>query len=351
MPIEIEYGDILEREADAIVVPEIAGASRQCELTAKIYEAAGFREMMSEYCKKLFKPRNEYVIENSGEIDYDELNELCAEASVHSTVTVTSGCKLNAKYAIHLDIREENWNSDQYDYDRYHKECLIYNCYGDALDCAKKLGAESVAIPLLGTCFLGFPEDYARLNAENAIGAWLCNNGDPMTVYLVIPFRLSVEDAFANADIFVEYEHRLSDGLQKSGLEKEEYYRKRVYEHLNKINGDSRMAELINYTASGISRFRAGRRKNGNGYCPHKHRVIALAVGIGLDDYERFELIRCSGYEYPVDNLDYQVEKIIRSGIKSFRGVNEELCGINPDYDLTAPVKKKIKNHSKEKSE
>lgn len=162
-------------------------------------------------------------------------------------------------------------------------------------------------------------------------------------MFLVIPFRKPFADTFADADIFVEYEHRLAGEMQISGLGKEEYCREKVYEYLGKIDGDSRMAELINYTASGISRFRTGHSKNGNGYCPHRHRVIALAVGMGLSDYERFEFIRCSGYEYPISNLDYQVEKIIRSGIKGFNKINEELCGINPDYALDAPVKKNMK--------
>lgn len=119
----------------------------------------------------------------------------------------------------------------------------------------------------------------------------------------------------------------------------------------NEISPLKTIAQLIDFSESRISRFKNSQK--GSRSVPHKHRVIALAVAMKLNDYDRFEFIRCSGYEYPADERDFQVEKIMRSGITDFNEVNSTLCAINPTYDLTASVKTsskpKQKTHEKSK--
>ena len=196
MPLEVVYGDILEQNVEAIVVPEIAGCSVRCELTARIYEAAGYQNMLCEYSGNLREKSNASRLQIDDDIDYYKLNEICTEANLHPIITVTSGFDLKANYAIHLDISEENWQYSQDDWDRYHKESTLSNCYADALYCVKKLNVRSIAFPVLGTCFLGIHEDFARLIAENAISSWLNAHNRPneasINVYLVIPYNRKV---------------------------------------------------------------------------------------------------------------------------------------------------------------
>lgn len=358
MSLEIVYGDILEQDAEAIIVPEIAGVSLRCELTARIYEAAGYQNMLCEYCNNLYKDGSSTKLQIDGEIDYYELGEICTEAGLHSTITVTSGLALKAKYAIHLNMCEENWQESQDDWDRYHKECTLSNCYADTLDHAKKMGVRSIAFPVLGTCFLGVPEDFARLVAENAISGWLDAHNesadDSIKVYLVIPHNKKPEvpkalkpaaDDFEYDDIFAEYERTFEKSIQQSGLSKKEFCRKKCAEYLMRIgNGnDSKLARLLGFNPCVITRFNNAISGQGDGNIPKKKRVIALAIGMGLSDYERFEFIRCSGNDYPYEELDNQVETVIRSGITNFKLINKKLCEINPDYNLSAPLKKETK--------
>lgn len=361
MSLEVVYGDILEQDIEAIVVPEIAGVSIRCELTARIYEAAGYQDMLCEYCNNLYKNRSSEKLQNDNDIDYHKLNEICTEAELHSTITVTSGFDLKANYAIHLDICEENWQDSQDDWERYHKECTLSNCYADTLDHVNKIGVRSIAFPVLGTCFLGVPEDFARLVAENAISSWLNahNESDDnfIKVYLVIPYNQKPKalkapkpaaGEFEYDDIFAEYERTFEKNIQQSGLTQKEFCRGKCAEYLRRIDKDSRLAKSLGLKPYVITRFNNAINGKGKGNIPKKKRVIALAIGMGLSDYERFEFIRCSGNDYPYEELDNQVETVIRSGIKTFKLINKKLCEINPDYNLSASLKKETEKTKSE---
>lgn len=355
MLYEIVYGDITELDVEAIVVPESVSEPEQCEITKSIYKAAGFRNIANEYFVKLNEPRTPIVLEDY-EIDYEQLVVMAAEAELHPTITVTKGYGLKAKYAIHLDVREamDEWDEGRFSPDYVKNECVIYNCYTDALDRAKKLGVHSIAFPLVGTCILGFQENYARLIAENAIAKHpecRLDDGELMKVYLVIPYAQpehseneKPDGLFSDADCFVQYERTLSEKVKESGLRRDDFFKRICYDYLNRIDNDSKLADILNINSSVISRFRSAQSKTGSGSVPrNRKRIIGMAIAMGLSDYERFEFIRCTGNEYPVEKLDYQVEKIIRSGIASFAKINEELLRINPAYDLTDSSNKSAK--------
>lgn len=353
MLYEIVYGDITKLDVEAIVVPESVSEPEPCEITKNIYKAAGFRNLANEYFVKINKPRTPVVLEDD-EIDYEQIGIMAAQAELHSTITVTKGYGLKAKYAIHLDVREiiEEWDEGQFATDYYKNQSVIYNCYADALDSAEKLGVHSVAFPLIGACVLGFQEDYARLIAEYAIAVHpdcLLDDGELMTAYLVIPYKKPLEnekpnDLYSDADCFVQYERTLSEKVNNSGLRRDEFFKETCYDYLNRIENDSKLADILNINSGVISRFRSAQSKTGSGSVPrNRKRIIGMAIAMGLSDYERFEFIRCTGNEYPAEKLDYQVEKIIRSGIASFAKINEELCRINPAYDLTDSSNKSAK--------
>lgn len=356
MQFEFLHGDILEQEVEAIVVPEIADARIKCEFTAGIYEAAGYTEMDNAYAYQILseKKRNikkGIVVEDEDDIDWAEIERINFEAGLHSRISVTSGYNLKAKYAIHIDIREEIWRNDQNDIEElFHKDSTIYYCYKDALDCAKELGVRSVAFPLLGTCFLRFPKEHAKNIGKDAVSSWL---SDPLNylekVYIVIPTQKTSgyitplgydAETLITPPYIMEYEKIFEKSIEQSGSDIKEFSVKKCREYLQGIDKPSRLAKELGLGPEVITRFKNKLDNLKNGHIPHKKRVIALAIGMGLSDYQRFEFIRCSGYDYPSEKLDIQVEAIIRSGVKKFELINKMLCDNNPDNDLSAPLKK-----------
>ena len=359
MSYKVIYGDILEHEVDAIVVPQVPHEGILSELTAKIYDAAGFQNMMIAYQSAKYEAEQKIAEEYS----FVDVETVC-DLDRPPIVAVTSGFNLKAKHAIHICVRATNWWDAQANSERKEKEYILYRCYYAVLECAyKKLGAKNIALPLLGTCMLGFPKEFSRTTAERAITDWLrentsnCAQGDeafvkrwkglddPMKIYVFIPFEKSRNnttitfDVYENTECFVKYEKILAKRIEDSKYDKEGFFRNTVYNYLKNISPLKQIAEQINFDESRISKFRSSQNQ-GKREIPHKHRIIALAVAMKLNDYERFEFIRCSNYEYPADERDFQVEKIIRSGITDFKEVNAMLCTINPAYDLTKSVKK-----------
>lgn len=345
------YGDILEYDVEAIAVPQLPLEGVLCEFTRRVYEAAGFRDMTSEYRRAWARAEQE------DKRRHPKFYDLGFRFT--PSILVTPGLKLNAKYVIHITVSETTWWNEQPKFEQEHKEQTLYKCYQEALDFAnRELRVKSIALPLLGTSFLGFPQGFSRTIAERAIRAFSHRNimnlarerktyKEGMEIYLVIPLTKGKAkspkpetDAYDNTDIFLEYERTLADKTKKSGLDRDAFFRKTSYEYLNRIDNDSKMAELLGFGSDVIHRFKSKQSGSGKGSVPKKWRVIALAVGLGLDDYERFEFIRCAGYEYPAEDLDFQVEKILRSGPMGFVMLNEKLCKINPEYDLTKPAKK-----------
>lgn len=423
MSFSVVYGDILEQEVEAIVVPHLYRETRASELTARIYQAAGANmEAAYRYASQVaFKEK----VESYHPLMFTEKNYPLASA--------TPGFGLKAICAVHVNLHAEKWQNEQTD-----AECAAYtnkllNCYYTALECAiDKLGVKSVALPLLGTSLLGVPPYVSRIAAERAAASyiskwrWRGNGGDTIKILIVIPNDLKtqalkapepavrprprksaafdldtpvfkrhapvlpklaapapkptapsenndvfdedtfIDDTFKDGafiyhDVFEEFETRLSKKIKNSGKTKNEYHMDTCLDYLDCLNAPgkkSELAKMLNFNQSTLTKFLDAVKGYGGNIPRDKKRIIAIAIGIGLedDDYGRFEFIRCSGFDYPSDLLDRQVEKIIRSGARNFRYINEKLCKINPDFDLTQPLrnnepKSKSKSKSKSKTE
>ncbi len=354
----VVYGDILEQDVDAIVVPQLPLEGVLSELTSRIYKAAGFQNMMVAYNMAMNKAK----AENERLIFADSYN-IALSRCEHPLVVITPGLGLKAKHAIHVVVDTKTWWDGQPGSEREQKEYVLFYCYYRALESAlDKLNAKSIVFPLLGTSLLGVPIEFSRTVAKSAINSFCKKRGvrghtprgwdkdenyKRMEICLVIPFTeknskptASSVDAYNDTGVFLEHERTLADKTKRSGLDRDAFFRKTSYEYLNRIDNDSKMAELLGFGSDVIHRFKSKQSGSGKGSVPKKWRVIALAIGLGLDDYERFEFIRCAGYEYPAEDLDFQVEKILRSGPMGFVMLNEKLCKINPEYDLTKPAKK-----------
>lgn len=412
MPFEVVYGDILEQDVEAIVIPQVPQEGVLPELTARIYNAAGFQNMTAAYqdAKKV-AIREE---EKRFHLDFRRISD-----KDNAIASVTSGFNLKAKHAIHINIHAEKWQCPQTIGENVKKGRELFSCYYKALECAFfKLKVKSVALPLLGTSLLGFPEDISRKIAERAAVHCLeeltrfKTDGDTIKIlivilsdqkpqateraeraaaqqhnpftsqrprksiptYLTIPdskepqapkapkpaasdykhifnpnlynspkndFKDDIIDNFKYDDVFAGYENTFENSIKHSGKTKEEFCRTKCAEYLNRINEPTKLADLLGFHSSVITNFKKAVSAQGGGNIPReKRRVIAIAIYMGLSDYERFEFVRCSGFNYPGEEIDNHVETIIRSGTKAFRYVNKELCKINPDYDLTAPLRK-----------
>ncbi len=131
MPLNIVKGDILEIEADAIVISANPSACVGGELGKK------------------------------------------------GTSAITPGFKLKSRYVIHTV--PSTW------YGGYEKEAkYLTRCYWSALEIASEKELNSVAFVLLGTGYNRVPVDDACKIARDAINGWLENHNSKLQVYLVI---------------------------------------------------------------------------------------------------------------------------------------------------------------------
>lgn len=299
MPLKIIIGDILEQDVDVIVIPVVPYSGASSEFTRKIYDNAG---------NELLKARQGFK-----HLSLDES-------------AITSGFNLKASYVIHVHILE--WyggNSGEFTH--------LTKCYCEALRTATEHNLKSIAFPLLGTGTNRFPFETAKKIAEETISSYLSSNKLDLQVYLVI-YRGNEDDNIKS--LRIDYEKKYQEELKNSKMSKVEFNEKRVQNYLiNNISNEETLSELIDYDKSSISRFVSGKIKK-----PNKSRVIAMALGMELNDEERYDFIRCTGYKYPDDERDYMIENIIRSGERDFTAINKTLEEINSDFSLKKMWKK-----------
>lgn len=302
MPFKIIAGDILEQEADAIVIPAVPRKGAVSEFTKAVYDAAGYDAMLAERRK------------------FGHLKKCCS--------AVTSGCDLKAKYVIHTAV--PYWNS-----------CLenesekLAECYLSALRQAEGICAASVAFPLLGAAKNGFPVEIAKRIAEKAITEFLAD-GKMLTVYLVIMYDTAqkLNEKYGLYDRLWGYEKKLENAVLSSGADKSEFYRKKFGEYLYKyIPNNEQLANLINYDKSCISKLISGKIHR-----PKKKHVLAMAIGMELSDEDRYIFVNCAGYKYPEDKRDELIEELMLSGNRDFHSINEILIKRNAEWSLNEVV-------------
>ncbi len=342
MPLISYYGNILDKETDVIVVPCLADSSYIFPITAKIYEAADYCETISLLSNDKRPPElwiDMDFLNNTFDMEYNQF-----QRELHPYINVTNGLGLKQKGIIHLLINGKYANLNE-------SECrtCIANCYYDVLTQALEIGIKSIAFPLLESSVLGMPEKEAWEHATETVNKWLevkeKKLGAPIDIdiYIVSDTAENGEkfDAFNDYACFPKYEEKFQKKLSKSENQYE-LMGSLVSDYISRI-GDTRLAEIINWDASSINKIKNDITKNKNKTklrSAHKHRIIAMAVGLKLNDYERYEFIRCLVRKYPKDFQDFCVEKILRSGTTGFKEVNKFLYGISPKLVLDAPVKK-----------
>lgn len=313
MPFKIIVGDILEQEADAMVIPSVPTSGPVSEFTKSVYDTAGHDALLTERRK------------------FGHLKK-CQAA-------VTSGCNLKAEYVIHTAV--PSWNN-----------CLenesekLAECYRNALMCAESICAASVAFPLLGAAKNGFPAEIAKRIAEKAITEFLADS-KPLMVYLIIVYDTAqtLNEKYGLYDRLWGYEKNLEKAVIDSGMDKTEFYRNKFGEYLYKyIHNAEQLANIIDYDKSSISRLMCGKISR-----PKKKRVLAMAIAMELSDEDRYCFINYSGYKYPEDKRDEFIEELMLSGNRDFHCINEILIQKDPNWSLTEVVVNKTKKLNREK--
>lgn len=82
---------------------------------------------------------------------------------------------------------------------------LLASCYRTSLQLAKKHSCETVAFPLISAGVYGYPRDEAIRIAADTVRAFLDENDDSMTVYLVLFDRDSVKEGRARYPALASY--------------------------------------------------------------------------------------------------------------------------------------------------
>lgn len=215
---------------------------------------------------------------------------------------------------------------------------IVSRCCLRILSYAEKSRIKSISFPILGG--MKYRDMFEKCMSE-AIGVHFRSSEPCINVYLVKPveFWETNENKPKQQQLdFSEYhgfDKNFENAVKSSGLEKSEFCRKRLNEYLSKyIDNVEALANEIGYDKGSICKFRSGKIRK-----PQKHRVIALAIGMRLSNEERYEFIRCAGYQYPEDERDRLVETLIHSGLKKFDEINERLFDEDPDFSLDKTIK------------
>ena len=322
MPFEIIRNDITKVHVDAIVNAANESLLGGGGVDGAIHKAAG-PELLEE-CKTLGGCR-------------------VGEAKI------TSGYNLPAKYIIHTV--GPIWQGGHGD-----EEKLLYDCYRNSLELAKKHRLESIAFPLISSGSFGYPKDKALSAAISAIGSFLMDND--MMVYLVVydkkAFQLS-EKLFSSIEEFIDdrytedrrpygttyrqdamlREYDLGeavsfDGPQKGSrrsLEKVVENRGETFSQmLLRLIDDKGLVDSEVYKRANIDRRHFSKIRNDMDYKPSKATAVAFAIALELNLDQTRDLLLSAGFALSNSNkFDLIVEFFIQDGNYNIFEINEAL--------------------------
>lgn len=387
--------EIFDLNVDAIAVPRMTNEKSPPRITQYIYSKAG-----EDRINKLYEENNgnDYMwTEHFPDIPDDEYDEQCGLISDGDPIiTATDGCGLGFKYIFHVcmglhensdvitrsdspelyeALEYEAWDEDDGIIEKFggsytpdDENCFILRrCYELVLFCAQKRGVRSIAIPIFGMeDNSGFPYSVAYHVARTIPQTWLEKHAfyehisentesagghsgkyrlkDEMDIWVIDPphdFRWSYnpvpniteeEELDERKKRFRIFERNLKEKIESSGKSPERFARDFILDSFADVK-ISHLHDLIDYDAT---KFKNGQLKK-----PALHRVIAIAVGLELNDFDRYTLIHCAGYnDYPSTDFDFDVEGLIAAGAGDFDSLTEALYDKGyEDNPLTAQVR------------
>ncbi len=345
MQFEFRAGDILDTDAEAVVIPHTLHDDIIPELSRRIMDAACGETFTMMFYYKEYRG-NGYEI-GKDFVDEGDFCEGCFTpyANEYPIITVMPGYKLKARHTIHICVP-----AYKPFYDEAGEINNLCRCYEMALNVAKRENIASIVFPLLGTDVFGYPYDFAYAAVKFSVEKWIkSNEAAKIKVYVMLPEEKQREGKsfplpdFAAGSVFVEYAERMAREIAHSHKDRFDFFRSRVTYYLSKCPySDGELENMIDCDHTVISRLRTGKISATN-----KRRAVALAVCMGLSGYEFYEFVVSAAikHRYPSDEFDMAVESVLASGAVDFRKINAELRKIDLSYALDTPVKKsKSKN-------
>jgi O-acetyl-ADP-ribose deacetylase (regulator of RNase III) len=323
MPFEIVRNDITKMQVDAIVNAANSALKMGGGVCGAIFKAAGFKELQEE-CDKI------------------------GGCKVGESV-ITKGYNLYAKYIIHSV--GPIWQGG-----KKGEEQLLYNCYINSLNLAKKNNVESIAFPLISSGIYGYPKHEAFKVALSAIEQFLFNN--EMMIYLVVydakAFELS-EKLFNSISKYIDdkyvEEHNLNENIRiLSDYDLFEFKTTKNYESSPKVKRKRKLEDVVSqmeetfsemifrlidekgksdvetYKKANMDRRLFSKIRIDKEYKPKKTTVLALAISLELNLDETKDLLLKAGFALSNSSkFDIIIQYFIEEKIYNIFEINEAL--------------------------
>lgn len=323
MPLKIVRNDITKMETDAIVNTANPRPQVGDGVDSRIYEAAGFEQLLSEREK----------------IGYIQRGDAAA----------TPGFNLPARYIIHAV--GTSWA------DGNHGEReILKSAYSRSLKLAEELKCKSIAFPLLSSGNYGFPKEEALKIALDAINSFLMKS--EMYVYLCVfdkeSFGLSkkitddideyIDENYAEtAPRFLRRERRqfyrddedkielcesvavTSEPMPES-LSLEELISnagESFNQRLFRLIDERGMDDVTVYKAANLDRKLFSKIRCSDTYIPKKKTILALAAALKLNADEAADLLVSAGMAFsPSSRQDIILQYCLSHGIFDVNSIN-----------------------------
>lgn len=361
MPVFFAKGDILKLDVEAVVIPHAPNDKMlwcnyddydYWDITVDVFVRADMKNMIDKY--NLFRGNGYKIGEDF--IDEDDKKKYFIPEK-YPEITVTKSCGLPVESVFHVCVHsyaEYLSQTDDYAFCAEREEYMLSRCYQMALNCAARSGIKKIAFPLFST---DCPKEIAYKVAHSVPQKWLDENteheksalerlkslSNQMQIYIVEP---GYEDLKRMKALRDEYEKPNPMSVSKfewwyerdkaafAGGEdafKLDFIQKRLERYVKQGKGTyGKLAQKSHCNSSDISKLKNGDTKK----MRKKEKAIALAVALELSDYERFVFINCTNNKYPVDKMDFLVEKLIAEGKRDLEELRNALYEKNESYDL-----------------
>lgn len=269
---------------------------------------------------------------------------------------ITKGYKMPCKYIIHTV--GPVWRGGD-----FHEPELLYSCYKNSLELAKKYECRSVAFPLISAGIYGYPKDKALEVAQQATADFLENHD--MEIILVVLDKKAVElsrELFKRVreyidDRYVEQlesadprrsaffkaknraapfaaaammsEDKCCEADDIRGLSLEERLKntdETFSQSLLRLIDEKGLSDAEVYKKANIDRKLFSKIRCDMNYRPKKQTVLAFALALELDPGETEQLLRRAGYSLS-DSIkaDVIVRFFLENGIFDIYTVNQAL--------------------------